>query len=633
MYIKIFAAFIGTILVFQSNLISQDNRFLIYSADKETEQEYINHIWDYGFEEDGEAYVALQRIIEQPIIDKNYQQAIQKIEEYRVDMAESYHPKLDELTVLLKVPLENLKSSNFGDYINSQGSEYSPMPSADGKKLYFTGIDRTPENTSEDIFVSELRGGQWSAANRITGSLNTPTKNEAPQAISVDGNTIVLFGAFEKNYFGKGDIYYSDRTLLGWGEPQHFPAPINSEHYDVDAKYTADRKHLIFTSDRPGGIGEYKPRGEYFNGSLHGNTDIYVASFADDGSVDTVVNLGNVINTPFAERKPFLHPDGKTLYFSSDGHAGIGRLDLFVSKRLSEDSWTEWSKPINMGKEINSPFDESGAVVTTFGDLAYFASQERDINYGKSDIYSIEIPDALKPEPVAGISGNVEDINGFPLGAKIIWEDLETGETIGEAISDPSTGEFYLVLELGKNYGIIAEKEGYFPISNNINLKDADKSKQIDLKLEMQSIDELFGDDLETTGTNSLIYDAFNLKRPTTIRMNNLFFAYNESTILKESHSELDRAAYLLNNYPIKKVNIEGHTDSIGGASYNKKLSEERAKSVVIYLAEKGVPKTMMSAVGYGMERPVAPNDTDENRQKNRRVELQIEKGTLPGKN
>jgi len=615
------------LILLYTSASSQENDFLIYSADEANKQEYVNYIWDFGFEEKNQdAYIAIQRLIEQDIIAGNWDKARSTLNEYRADISESMHPRLNALESLLQEPLENLKTINLGDYINSEGSEYSPMPSSDGSKLYFTGNKRSAANSSEDIYISHNINGQWSKATELPGQLNTQDNNEAPQAVSVDGNTMILFGAFQPNYLGKGDLYYSNRTVLGWGPPKHFPAPINSEHFDVDAKLTADRKHLLFTSDRPGGIGEYHPRGEIYNGSTHGNTDIYIAELNPDGSVADVINLGDIINTPFAERKPFLHPDGSTLYFSSDGHAGLGRLDLYMSKRLNEDSWTEWSEPVNMGKEINSPFDESGAIVTTFGDMAFFASQSRDINYGESDIYRMALPERLRPEPIAGIKGTVTDVNGFPIGAKIIWEDLETGDELGTAISDPKTGEFYMVFELGKNYGIIAEKEGYFPISKNINLKDAKVSQELDLSLEMQSIEELFGDDLEATGTNSLIYDAFNLKTESSIRMNNLFFAYNESALLKESFSELDRVAFLLNNYPVQEVLIAGHTDSIGGALYNKRLSEARAKSVVEYLATKGVPIKKMLPKGFGMDRPVADNRTEEGRQQNRRVELQITK-------
>lgn len=612
-------------------LFSQNPDFLIYSADEASRQDYINYIWDNGYKEDDhDVIVALQRLIEQDLLDRNYQGAIETIESYRADIAEVYYPVLDKMLAILETPVRELKNRNLGDYINSDGNEYSPMPTADGRKLYFTGINRGPDNRSEDIYVSNFSKGIFGNANKLEGQLNTNEFNEAPQAISVDGNTMILFGAFEPNYFDNGDIYYSDRTLLGWGEPKHFPAPINSEYFDVDAKYTADRKHLIFVSDRPGGIGDYHPKGEYYNGSIQGNTDIYVATFNPDGSVGEVVNLGDVINTPFAERKPFLHPDGKTLYFSSDGHAGLGRLDLYMSKRLDPNRWDLWSEPKNMGKEVNSPYDESGAIVTTFGDLAYFASQNRGISYGQSDIYNSELPPDMRPEPIAGITGVVKDINGFPLGATIVWEDLETGEKLGSAISDPKTGEFYMVLELGKNYGIVAEKEGYFPISNNINLKDSKTSQKLNLSLEMQSISELFGDDLESTGTNSLIYDAFNLKTEPTIRMNNLFFDYNKSNLLKESHSELDRVAFLLSNYPVEMVEIAGHTDSIGSQNYNQKLSEARAKSVVDYLSKKGIAKSKMQPIGYGMLEPVATNETEEGRQQNRRVELKIlKKGFL----
>jgi hypothetical protein len=156
---------------------------------------------------------------------------------------------------------------------------------------------------------------------------------------------------------------------------------------------------------------------------------IYIAFKTDSGWIKPV-NLGNIINTPGAERKPFLHPDGKTLYFSSNGHPGLGRQDLYTSKRLDPDDWTKWSKPVNLGKEINSPASEKGAIVSTEGSLAFFASADRRLNFGGSDIYTMQIPDKLRPEAVTSISGKVTTTNGYPLEAEIVWEDLETGKSL-----------------------------------------------------------------------------------------------------------------------------------------------------------------------------------------------------------
>ncbi|GAB5465456.1 MAG: hypothetical protein Kapaf2KO_08920 [Candidatus Kapaibacteriales bacterium] len=610
---------------------SQGNdEFLIYSADEQTRQNYINYIWDNGFEpNDNSVFISLQRLIEDDLKNADWKSAVATLKKYKEDIDPVYWSKVEKLIDILEYPLDYITEVNLGDNINSEGSEYSPLPSADGKHLYYTGYMRSGTNTSEDIYMSDSTSSGWGKSKLMSNQLNTKKKNEAPQSISTDNTSILLFGAFEPNYLGKGDIYHSERTQLGWSEVAHYPEPINSPYFDVDAKITADRKWIIFTSDRPGGIGDFNERGDSFNGSKHGNTDIYVIELKEDGSYGEIINLGETINTPYAERKPFLHPDGRTLYYSSDGGSGLGRLDLYMSKRKGE-SWTDWSEPVNLGKEINTAFDDSGVIVTTFGDMAYFATQDRGINYGQSDIYTIDLPERFRPDPVAGISGKAEDTDGLPVNASIYWEDLESGEKLGMAQTDPSTGEFYMVLPMGFNYGIVAERPGYYPASANLDLRDSTRSIKKEIRFQLQSLDELFGDDLEMSGNNSLIYDSFSLEQEEikrsrkTVKLNNIFFEYKKADLLKSSHSELNRVADLINNYPVDLMEISGHTDSIGGDDYNQKLSEARAKSVVDYLVSKGVDPTKLKAVGYGEERPVASNSTEEGRQQNRRVEMEL---------
>jgi len=190
--------------------------------------------------------------------------------------------------------------------------------------------------------------------------------------------------------------------------------------------------------------------------------------------------------------------------------------------------------------------------------------------------------------------------------------------------SHPTNGTFFIVLRNGRNYGIYAEKEGYFPISTNIDLTSAANSGEMSENIQMQSLDDLLGDDLEMTGNTGLLYDAFSLQAKRKIKMNNLFFEYNKWDLLPISFPELDRIVYFLNNYPIQKIEIAGHTDSIGRDAYNEKLSKKRADAVVKYFVSKGIKKEMFVAVGYGKTQPVESNETEEGRRKNRRVELVI---------
>jgi len=605
---------------------TDDSDFLINSPNEETESLYINYLFDNaGSDTKGEnAYVALLRLVEKYISVREYDEAITFMTQFKGDFKPPIQKKIDKTIEILKRKLENLIDVNLGSGINSEGSEYSPIPTADDEVMFYTGLNRDKNNASEDIFRS-VRGadGVWRTAGKLDESINSDNQGEAPQSISTDGNLLILFGAY-KQHLGKGDLYYTEKTSEGrWSEVTPYPRPVNSEYFDCDAKLTPDGKAMLFVSDRPGGIGDYHPYSTPFHGSKNGNTDIYVSVLSDSGWSEAI-NLGKNINTPYSERKPFLHPDGKSLYFASDGHPGIGRLDLYKSKKIKEDSWVDWAEPVNMGKEVNTIYDDRGAIVTTMGDLAYFASAERPISFGGSDIYSMDMPASLRPEPVATLQGTVTDNEGNHLDAYIVWEDLTTGKKLGRLKTDPTNGKYFVVLPLGKNYGIYAEKEGYFPISKNFDLKKVNKTSKKTEDFVMYSLEDLLGDDLETTGSGDLIYDAFELKKDKKIVMNNLFFDYNKWNLLNESHSELDRVVYLLKNFPIELVEISGHTDSVGKDEYNLELSDKRANSVVQYLTKKGVPNEKLQSKGYGKEQPVASNETDEGRAKNRRVELNI---------
>lgn len=605
-------------IISQDDTTTSEFELLELSVNEENAEKFNDFLGKNLNNDNG--FIALQRLIEPILKEKRYEDAIEFYLEYKPDFP-NYTKKIDKILEILKQPLDNLVETNLGSGINSIYSEYSPIPTADESRIYFTSVDRDEYNQSEDIYYSDFIDDIWTPAQKLN-SINTEDQGEAPQSITTDGNLMNLFGSFKEN-IGKGDLYFSEKIRGGWGPVKLYPEPLNSNFFDCDGKLTNDKNAMIFVSDRPGGIGEFKEYGKYFNGSRLGNTDIYI-SVKNDSGWSKPINLGKNINTPFAERKPFLHPDGKSLYFSSEGHSGLGRLDLYKSTRLKENSWTEWSEPINLGKEINSGRNERGAIVATDGELAYFASADRGLNFGQADIYKIDVPERLKPEPVTTLSGRVLDNLGNIVDANIIWEDLETGKKLGSLKSDPDDGKYFIILPQGKNYGVYAEKEGYFPISKNIDLRKEKKGLKLKEDITLYSISDLIGDDLELMGTGDLTYDSFELKEKKLIQMNNLFFEYNKSTILKSSFSELDRVVYLLKNYPIDLVEVAGHTDSVGNEEYNLTLSDKRASAVLDYIVKKGIAKEKLVSKGYGKHEPVATNETEEGRKLNRRVELRI---------
>ncbi len=551
-----------------------------------------------------DAFVALQRIVGQYIYVKDWDAAIDTYGLFK-GMFPNKKEEISKIIEILKAKEEGIKEENQGGRINSRASEFTPILRADMSKMYFTVYSRDFSKKGDDnIFVSNYSEKDgWQAAKRLEGSISTP-RSEAAQSLSVDGKTMLVYGNYADN-LGRGDLYEFNWDGAKWSDKTHIPYPINTKHYDGDATVSADGNAMFFVSERPGGIGETHWVGSVFHGSMFGNTDIYVCEKTKNGW-GKPINLGAVINTPYAERKPQLHPDGKTLYFSSEGHPGLGRLDVFVSRRLSEDSWTEWSEPVNLGKEINGPGRDWGFFVIPDGNYAYFSSSDKTVNIGQSDIYRTKIPDFAKPYPVVAINGIVVDQNGQPLKAEIIWEDLGADKELSRIYSDAEDGSFFYILPVGKIFGYHAEKEGYYPISKNIDLSKTNKYTQVTDTLTMINIEDL----LEGS-----------------VRINNIFFEYDKAVLKPESFPELKRLVKMLKGFPEVKVEISGHTDNIGSEDYNMTLSEARAEAVINFLKGNGLEHIEFIAKGYGKSMPVANNSSEDGRSLNRRVEFRVIKG------
>ncbi|MBD3286272.1 OmpA family protein [candidate division WOR-3 bacterium] len=552
-----------------------------------------------------EAFVAVQSLAEPYIVTDEWEKAVNVFQKYQ-RLFPGLNKRFDRIINILEAEEEGLEITNLGKTINSKGNEGFPVPSADGRYLFFTGKDREGCLGGEDVFVSEASQSSWHEVRPIEGDINTVEGNESLTSISFDGNKLLILGGYEEGR-GRADIFYVERTEDGWSDVEHLPWPINSTGFDSDAFITSDGMAILFTSDRRGVTGNYHQKGAAFHGNFWGNTDIFVCEKLDTGW-GPAINLGSMINTPYAERTPFLHPDGKTLYFSSDGHYGIGRLDVFKSIRLSEDSWTKWSEPVNLGKEINTSRDDMGYKITTTGEEAYFSAFSTDTlegSYGAFDIYRVTLPSTARPEVVATVKGMVTDQDGNPLAATIYWEDLSTGRNIGESGVNPQDGSYFIALPLGKNYGYYAEKQGYYPVSENLDLSTDTQAVEITEDIVLVAIQEL-----KKTG------------KP--VRINNIFFDFDAYRLKPESYPELDRLAEILKENPDMKVAIAGHTDNVGDEYYNMKLSKNRAISVVTYLIQHGCKIDNLDPEGYGESKPVDTNETEEGRAQNRRVEFKV---------
>lgn len=464
----------------------------------------------------------------------------------------------------------------FPDSINSPLKEYSPVMTADGNTIYFVRVvyDKAA-GVSEDIYTSSLTAHGWETAYPVA-ELSIPGSNEAMQSVSSDGTQLI--------FFRNGLLYSTVKTEDGWSRPKTLPNNINVANWQSDAMISADGRAMLFSAMKQ------------VENEVGTSVNIFVSLLDENGEWGEPIDLGPSINTPGLERKPFLHPDMHTLYFSSDGHGNLGDLDVFKTTRLDENSWTEWSEPVNLGARINSPRQEWGYKFSTDGSTTYYSNGE--------DLYSLELPLSMRPNAVAIVSGTVTDETGHTVGVTIRWEDLDSHEDIGQMQTDPANGSFYLVMPLGKNYGYYIDDERYFPLSNNIDLREQKKTITIEKNIQLTSYKQM-------------------IEQGMAVQVNNLFFPVNEYELLPQSENELVRVAAIIKRMNLK-VEISGHTDSSGDPKKNITLSRQRAESVRSFLISQGCDASLLSAKGYAATRPIADNDTPEGKQLNRRVELQF---------
>lgn len=532
---------------------------------------FINYIKRYAPE--NKAFEALWLMLGEHFEEKDWDSTYETMRQF----AEAFGDQHEAYTQWVRAfhPDNRVEAEEISPNINTELEEYSAVITADDQTIYFcrnTGADKI----NEDVYVSTRdERGNWQVATPIT-ELITPD-NEAPEAISADGNRMLIF--FE------GRIGTSEKTKDGWSEPKPLNKNINRSHWQADARVTADGKAIIFTSEV---------------GVLRGNKDIYISFLQEDGSWGPAQSLGDTINTQKDDRSPFLHPDMETLYFSSAGHRGLGGLDIFMSKRL-DDSWTNWSEPLNLGPGFNTAGNDWSFKVTTDGKQGYFNVLSRPAG---GDIYIMPIPEDYQPKPVATVSGLLTSIDGAPIEARINWVNLETGEVIQNTTSDPEDGTFFATLPSLGRYGYTIKKEGYFPISGNLDFSEKLYHHRLEKAMTIITVEEMKAKDL-------------------AVPLNNLFFETAKYDIKPESFPELNGLAeWVLENK--LAIEVSGHTDTVGEAADNLQLSDNRAKAVREYLIGRGLTPDRIQSKGYGETKPVASNMTDEGRAQNRRVEIRI---------
>lgn len=489
------------------------------------------------------------------------------------------------------------KPVNVGEGINTSEYEYFPALTADGNTFLFTRNIREGEGVTaprqEDFYVSKKANGVWQTANPIS-SVNTPGNEGAP-SLSADGEIMFFascmemtgdYGSSERKGYGSCDIFYAQKINGKWSKPRNAGSMINTKNWETQPSFSSDGKTLYFI------------RGIVARDGIK-NPDIYSSTIGEDGKFSEPVKLSDNINTPLGEESVFIHPDNQTLYFSSEGHPGMGGLDIFVSKKQADGSW---GKAVNLGYPINSFTDDNSLLVDANGKLAYFAS-EREGGFGGLDIYQFELPESVRPEKITYVKGLTYNAKTKePVDASFELIDLETQQSVTSAYSN-SAGEFLVTLTSNHNYLVNVSKPGFLFYSDNFSLKDkvADYNKPYKLQIPLQPID---------TGI---------------IELKNIFFDVNKWDLKAESKAELQKIITFLKANPTLKIEFSGHTDNSGDKVFNKTLSTNRAKAIYDYVIEKGaLPAANLSYKGYGDTKPKAPNDTPENKAKNRRTELKV---------
>ncbi len=480
---------------------------------------------------------------------------------------------------------------NLGEKINSKYSEVTVVISPDGNTLYFSrkghpdNMEKDQGSKSQDIWYSELDStGNFSEAKNIGAPINNIAPN-SPISAGTDGKSLILMNQYNKD--GSQSMGFSISYLDG--KTWSFPEPIEIENYYNRYDYAsfsmgADGKTLILSIERD---------------DSQGQTDLYVSFLGDNNIWSAPKNLGKTLNTAAPEDTPFLASDNETLYFASSGHPGYGMHDIFMTRRL-DDTWENWSTPVNLGSVINTSGWDSFFTIPASGEYAYFVSSYQSL--GRDDIFKIKLPDALKPKTVTLIAGNVLDAKtGKAVSAKIVYQELPSGKELGQARSDKQTGEYKIVLPGGKKYAFLAEAEGYVAVNQFIDLRDSYKYNEIARNIELVP-----------------------LEKGQTVRMNNIFFETAKYELLEDSYVELNRVVELLNQNPKLHILIEGHTDNVGDNSSNKILSGNRANAVFEYLTNRGIDKSRLKVKGYGESKPISDNSTEEGRKQNRRVQFKI---------
>lgn len=469
------------------------------------------------------------------------------------------------------------------DTVNAYIMQYFPVLTADEQELIFTRRTGAGQDDDEDLVVCKKGpDGKWTRPSSISPNINSRL-NEGTCTISADGRQLIFTSCIGRRGYGSCDLFESRKIGEEWTKPVNLGPEINSAAWESQPSLSADGRMLLFVSDRRGGAG---------------NKDIYVSYKLDDNRWTKAENLGDQINTPYEEMSPFIHVNGRTMFFASNGKPGFGGFDIYRTERENG----KWSAPENFGYPVNNHEDQFSLFITANGQHGFY-SHENNERSNSSQIFEITVPQELqlqyKSNYIKGFVRNKKTNN--PLQARVELFNINKNELTSFVQSDSVSGEYLMVLTQGADYALYVSRPGYLFQSLNFNYEVQNNLMPVALDVFLEPVE---------MGASAVL--------------NNLFFDLNKYELKEKSITELDKVIRFLNDNPKIRVEISGHTDNAGTAAYNLQLSLKRAQSVAGYLVAHSVAANRLTQKGYGADKPLKPNDSEENRQVNRRIEFRV---------
>ena len=485
-----------------------------------------------------------------------------------------------EFALANKVNVQEFNPRPVGGQMNKYEQQYFPVLTVDQNNLIFVRREG-----DEDIMISRRTdNSDWEQPEFISPNVSSDY-NEGTCTVSADGRMLVFTSCRGRKGYGSCDLYVSYKEGDDWSEPKNMGKGVNTSAWESQPALTSDGRTMYFVSNRTGGVG---------------NRDIWKTHMIDRDSWTQPENLGETINTKFDDISPFIHPNGRTMYFGANGRVGFGGFDIYIS----ELDTSGWSQPVNMGYPINTHNDEVSMFITADGKKGYYSYEVLEKNIQSSKIYEIDIPKTLQTKYRSGfVKGIVSDAtNGDRLKAEISLINIALNEEVSYVESDSINGEYFMVLTEGAEYGLYVEKEGYLFQSLYFDFK-SDSAYQKPIRMDI-TLDPI--------------------AKGVSTTLNNVFFGFDSYALTNNSKSELSKVVKFLILHNNITITVKGHTDNDGNENYNMALSRNRAKAVCDFMIKNGIEKSRLKYEGKGAAEPVATNNTEEGKAKNRRIEFMI---------